>query len=172
MALNMAENSKIYILDTSAFISLESIGILDKVFHLFSVSTTDSVIKELEEFAKYDDKYGQMAKRILGKRSKFTIKSTKIIESIKFLEVTDNELYNLSLKDKLPLVTDETKFVHHVRDKIDVYFSPVFLIFLTKSEDLSKEKALELLEELRDIRNWRDNIIYLTIKDQLDNLDK
>ena len=167
----MAKNSKNYILDTSAFISLESINLLDKILHLFFVSTTNSVIKELEEFTRYDDKYGQIAKKVLGKKSKFTIKSAKIIESIKFLEVTDNEIYNLSLKDKFPLVTDETKFVHHTRDKIDVYFSPVFIILLTQSGHLSKEKALFLLEELRNIRNWRSNIIYLTIKNQLENLD-
>ena len=38
------------------------------------------------------------------------------------------------------------------------------------SKEVSKEKALELLEELRSIRNWRNNIIYLITKNQLEKL--
>ena len=117
----MAKSSKNYILDTSALISLESINILDEVSQSFSITTTNSVIKELEEFAKYDDRYGKIAKNILRIKSKFTIESCEITESIEFIESTDNELYNLSLKKRLPLVTDETKLVHHTRHKIEVY---------------------------------------------------
>ncbi|MBI2657251.1 hypothetical protein HYX08_00995 [Candidatus Woesearchaeota archaeon] len=166
----MAKSSENYILDTSALISLESINILERVLSLFSIITTNSAIKELEEFAKHDDKYGRIAKNILKHKSEFTIESCEIKESIKYVESTDNELYNLSLKKQLPLVTDETKLVHHTRHKIEVYFSPVFLILLLKSGHLSKEKALELLEELRNIRNWRNNIIYLITKNQLEKL--
>jgi len=189
MAWNMAKSSENYILDmsvnrkaisehaqksmifdTSAFISLESINILELVLSVFSIITTNSAIKELEEFAKHGDKYGRIAKNVLKHKSKFTIESCEITESIEYVESTDNELYNLSLKKKLPLVTDETKLVHHARHKIDVYFSPVFLILLLKSGHLSKQKALELLEELRNIRNWRNNMIYLITKNQLENL--
>lgn len=45
----MEKDSKNYILDTSAFISLESIGVLNKVLQVFSITTTNSAIKELEE---------------------------------------------------------------------------------------------------------------------------
>ena len=159
---------KSYIFDTSALISLESINILEQVLKLFSVTTTNSVIKELEEFAKYDDKYGKIAKNVLKLKSKFTIESCKVTESIKYLESTDNELYNLALKKKLPLVTDETKFVHHTRHKIEVYFTAVFLVMLTEAKYFTKKEALNKLEELRNIRNWRDNIIYLITSNQLE----
>src|SRR3989344_8188987 len=112
----MAKSSENYILDTSALISLESINILEQVLNLFSITTTNSLIKELEEFAKYDDKYGKIAKNILKLKGRFTIEFCEIKESIKYIESTDNELYNLALKKKLPLVTDETKFVHHARN--------------------------------------------------------
>src|SRR3989338_220061 len=166
----MAKSSKNYILDTSALISLESINILDEVSQSFSITTTNSVIKELEEFAKYDDRYGKIAKNILRIKSKFTIESCEITESIEFIESTDNELYNLSLKKRLPLVTDETKLVHHTRHKIDVYFTPVFLILLIESGYFTKKEALDKLETLRNIRNWRNNIIYLITKNQLEKL--
>ncbi len=166
----MAKNSENYILDTSTLISLESINILEQVLKLFSITTTNSVIKELEEFAKHDDKYGKIAKNILKLKNKFTIESCGIRESIKYIESTDNELYNLALKKELPLVTDETKFVHHTRDKIEVYFTTVFLVILTETKYFTKKEALNKLEELRNIRNWRDNIIYLITKNQLDKL--
>lgn len=170
MAWNMAKSSENYILDTSALISLESINILEQVLNLFSITTTNSVIKELEEFAKYEDKYGKIAKNILKLKNRFTIESCEIKESIKYIESTDNELYNLALKKKLPLVTDETKLVHHTRHKIEVYFTTVFLVLLTKADYFTKIEALHKLEELRNIRNWRDNIIYLITKNQLEQL--
>ncbi|MBI2559479.1 hypothetical protein HYW20_09215 [Candidatus Woesearchaeota archaeon] len=61
----MAKSSENYILDTSALISLESINFLEQVLVSFSVTTTNSVIMELEEFARYDDKYGEIAKNVL-----------------------------------------------------------------------------------------------------------
>ncbi|MEK6827944.1 MAG: hypothetical protein AABX78_01200 [Nanoarchaeota archaeon] len=166
----MAKSSENYILDTSALISLGSIDILEQVVGLFSITTTNSVIKELEEFAKYDGKYGKIAKNVLKLKSRFTMESCEIKESIKYIETTDNELYNLALKKKLPLVTDETKFVHHARNKIEVYFSPVFIILLLGAGQLTKKEAVDKLEKLRDIRSWGDNIIYLITKNQLENL--
>jgi hypothetical protein len=103
-------------------------------------------------------------------KTKYTIESCEIIESIKHVEPTDNELYNLSLKKRLPLVTDETKLVHHTRHKIEVYFSPVFLILLLKEKYFTKEEVLDKLEKLKEIRNWRNNIIYLITKNQLEKL--
>jgi len=103
-------------------------------------------------------------------KDRFTIESCAINESIKYIEMTDNELYNLSLKKKLPLVTDETKIVHHTRNRIEVYFTTIFLIMLVEVKYFTKEKALSKLEELRNIRNWRNNIIYLITKNQLEKL--
>ena len=62
-------SQKSWIFDTSALISLESINILGQVLKLFSITTTNSVIKELEEFAKHDDKYGKIAKNVLKLKS-------------------------------------------------------------------------------------------------------
>ena len=79
----MEKSSKSYILDTSAFISLESINILHEVINSFSIVTTNSVVEELQEFAIYDDKYGKIAKNVLKNKSKFVIKDCKITELIK-----------------------------------------------------------------------------------------
>ena len=168
----MAKSSKNYVFDTSALISLESINILDLVLHLFSITTTNSVIKELKEFATYDDKYGKIVKGILKMKTKYAIESCEVTESIKNIESTDNELYNLSLKMGLPLITDDTKLVHHTRNKIEVYFTSVFLILLTEAGYFTKKNALDKLKRLRNIRNWRNNIIYLSTKNELEKIDK
>ena len=161
-----------YVFDTSALISLGAIDIIDSVLKLARIVITSSVISELEEFAKYDDKFGKASKEVLKHKEKFIVKKAEVKESIKYIEETDNEVYNLAKELSSTLITDDIKFSRHIDRKINTQFSIFFLILLVSSGNLSKEKALELLEKLRDIRNWRSNLIYLTVKDQLGNLNK
>ena len=168
----MEESSekKEYIFDTSALISLGAIKLIDDVLKLARIVITASIIKELEEFAKYEDEYGKASKEVLKYKDKFIVKKTEIKESIEYIQITDNELYNLAKRQSSTLITDDVKFSRHVDGKIDTQFSTFFLTLLVSSKYLSKEKALELLEKLRNIRNWRDNIIYLITKNQLEKL--
>ncbi len=70
----MEKNSKSsFVVDTSAFISLESVNLLEKVCELFNIITISSVIKELETFSEHADKYGLVAERILGCKDKFEL---------------------------------------------------------------------------------------------------
>ena len=168
----MEESSekKEYIFDTSALISLGVIKLMDDVLKLARIVITTSIIKELEEFAKYEDEYGKASKEVLKYKDKFIVKKTEIKESIDYIQITDNELYNLAKRQTSTLITDDVKFSRHVDGKIYTQFSTFFLTLLVSSRYLSKEKALELLEKLRYIRNWRNNIIYLITKNQLENL--
>ena len=168
----MEENSERseYIFDTSALISLGAVKVIDNVLKLTKIIITLSIIKELEEFAKHGDKYGKASEEVLKYRDKFIVKKVEIKESIQYIEKTDNELYNLAKKQSSTLITDDIKFSHHVDGKIETQFSTFFLTLLVSSKHLSKKKALELLEELRNIRNWKDNIIYLITKNQLELL--
>ena len=169
----MEENSEKseYIFDTSALISLGAVKVIDNVLKLTKVVITPSIIKELEEFAKHDDKYGKAGKEVLKYRDKFIVKKSGSNESIRYIEKNDIELYNLAKKQTSTLITDDIKFSRHVDGKIETQFSTFFLTLLVSSKHLSKEKALELLEELRNIRNWRNNIIYLLTKNQLEKLE-
>jgi len=170
--LKLEENSEKseYIFDTSALISLGTVKVIDNVLKLTKIVITLSIIKELEEFAKHDDNYGKASKEVLKYKDKLIVKKAEIKESIEYIQTTDNELYNLSKTLSCTLITDDIKFSRHVDGKIETQFSTFFLTLLVSSKHLSKEKALELLEKLRDIRNWRDNIIYLTTKDELEKL--
>ena len=159
-----------YVFDTSALISLGAIKVMDEILKLAEIVITLSIIKELEEFTKHDDEYGKASKEVLKYKDKFIVKKTEIKESIGYIQTTDNELYNLSKILSRTLITDDIKFSRHIYGKIDTKFSTFFLTLLVSSRCLSKQKALELLEKLRRIRNWRDNIIYLITKNQLEML--
>lgn len=159
-----------FIFDTSALISFGAIKIIDNVLLLARIVVTSSVINELEEFAKYDDEYGNTSKEVLKYKEKFVVKKVEIKESIKYIHKTDNELYNLAKKLSSTLITNDIKFLRHIGGKIDAQFSTFFLTSLVSSKHLSKEEALELLEKLREARNWKGNIIYLNTKNQLDQI--
>ena len=143
---------------------------MDDVLKLAGIVIIASIIKELEEFAKHEDEYGKVSKEVLKYKDKFIVKKTKIKEAIEYIQPTDNELYNLAKKQSSTLITDDIKFSRHVDGKIETQFSTFFLTLLVSSKYLSKDKALELLEKLRNIRNWRDNIIYLITKNQLERI--
>jgi len=159
-----------FVFDTSALISLGSIKIIDDVLKIAEIIITPSVVKELQDFAKFNDAYGKASKEVLKYKTNFCIEQTHIKEDITFIGKTDNELYNLGKQKSLTIITDDIKFARHVNNKIDVQFSTFFLTALIEFGYLSKKKALNLLETLRDTRNWKNNIIYLTTKKILDNL--
>lgn len=57
-----------------------------------------------------------------------------------------------------------------MRDKISVYFSTFFLVAFVTAGVLSKEEGLEKLERLRERRSWKNNIIYLVTKEELERI--
>jgi len=160
-----------FIFDTSAFLSLESIYLLDNVLDLFSIITTHSVIRELEDFARYKDHLGLTASRVLSKRNKFSTKDTIITQNLDYVSLTDETLFNLSLKEDVPLITDDLKLLRHTTDKIKRTFSTYFLTNFVYASIISKNEALEKLELMSKTRNWRNNIIYLSTKEELNNLE-
>lgn len=107
-----------FVFDTAAFLTLESVHLLEQVLKSFYIVTTPSVIGELEEFAWYDDKLGNIAKRTLKLNHLFVIEETPINDKLSHVSITDEEVYNLSLSKNIPLITDDTKLIYHAREKI------------------------------------------------------
>ena len=159
-----------FIFDTSALISIEIVGLLEELNKLVNIIITGSVIEELENFSRFDDAYGNTSKKILKYKDKFIVKKAVISKRIQFIENTDNELFNLALKEKLILITDDVKMSYHAGKHIETYFSTFFLGLFISMNILSKKEAVEKLEKLRDLRSWNNNIIYLTTKKELETL--
>jgi|TARA_Y100000294_G_scaffold174259_1_gene191973 predicted PilT family ATPase len=67
--MERSSEKKRYIFDTSALISLGIIKLIDNVSKIAEIIITPSVIKELEEFAKFDDKYGKVSKEVLKQQN-------------------------------------------------------------------------------------------------------
>lgn len=173
MEKDLEENSKDkFLFDTSAFLSLESIDLLILVIKMFLVATTISVLKELEDFAQHEDVLGIIAKMVLLKKDRFIFKEVVVTERINFVSPADEELFNLSLKENITLITDDLKLLRHTTGKIKRAFSTYFLTDFVHAGILTKEEALAKLEEMRNIRNWQDNIIYLSTREILENIEK
>ena len=81
-----------FILDTSAFISLESVYLLDTVLKNFKISTSPRAFDEVNNFAIYYDELGKAAQRVLEKQQKITIEKTEIKKELIFVSQTDNEI--------------------------------------------------------------------------------
>lgn len=159
-----------YVFDTSALISLGVAGLVKDVLEIVDVVVSNSVIEELEEFTRYDDEYGKVSKELLKFKEKFIFGDVRIRENISFIEKTDNELYNIAKNKSLVLITDDIKFARHVGGKIDVQFSTYFIMALVMVGKLKKEEAFRILDNLRAIRGWGENIIYLTARNELEKI--
>ena len=165
--LNKSSNETDFILDTSAFLSLESVYLLEKVLNTFPTITTFAVIHELNDFSEYNDELGRIAQRVLKLKHLFNLEESQIKHKLDHVSATDEELFNLASSQNIPLLTDDTKLVHHTKGKIVRAFSTVFLKIFVDAELLTKAEALEKLETMRHIRNWQENIIYISTKEEL-----
>lgn len=94
-----------FVIDTSALISLGSVGLFSLVLEYFDLIATPLVIREVEQFLGYGDELGRVAKGLLEDKDKIAVMDAKVERRLEFLEEADNELYYLSLREGLPLVT-------------------------------------------------------------------
>ncbi|MEW6617846.1 MAG: hypothetical protein AB1422_00595 [bacterium] len=156
-----------FIIDTSALISLGLIEMIEPVLSIAEIVVPKGVIGELEDFTRYEDRLGRIAKKILTYQENFIIEEVRLKENIRYLDPVDNECYNLARDKELPLITDDLKAIKRIGDKILTYYSTFFLITLFLLSLLNYDDVLELIEKLRTERNWRENVIYTETKQEI-----
>lgn len=159
-----------FIFDTSAFISLESVCLLDAILQHFQIITSPGAFAELGDFALHEDELGQTAQRVLGKKQKIMIEEPKMKEELAYVSSTDNQVFNLAIDKNCMLITDDIKLSRHADRKIQTEFSTFFLPIFIALGLLTKNEALQKLEEMRSVRNWQDNIIYLSAREELNKI--
>lgn len=159
-----------FVFDTSAFLSLESISILDIALKNFSIVTSNFVFHELGDFAAYNDTLGRIAQQVLNQKDKIAVEKPFIKEHLGFVSETDNGIFNIALSKDIALITDDIKLARHCVGKIDTEFSTFFLLAFVDAGLLTKTESLQKLEKMRNIRNWQDNIIYISTKEELDTM--
>ncbi|MUV85153.1 hypothetical protein GJ631_00790 [Natronomonas sp. CBA1123] len=153
--------------DTSALISLASIGILDICLTEFETHTTDTVRQELEETSEYEDSHANAADTVLESidrkaihqvNSEFT--SSRVDKGEGSCAVLTNEL-----KAEF-LITDDLRALPELQTLTDaqVAISPIVLKALVKRGELEHDGAVSKLEQLADARDWLGAPIYRRAK--------
>lgn len=159
--------------DTSALISIASIDLLDTLLAEFEIHTTETVVRELEETAEYEDPHGEAAAAVLNQISEITIHSTETVQTrssrIDAGEASTIELVNKKKTDFL--ITDDLRALPELQPVVNcrVAISPIVLKALVKKELLTRDQALSKVDRLAHQRDWLGAPIYRRARNLFEN---
>jgi predicted nucleic acid-binding protein len=149
--------------DTSALISLASVGLLEAVLVEYHVHTAGVVVNELEETADYEDRHADAAATGLDHRDRFTSHEVDTEFTSSRVDRGEGDCALLTRElDAEFLVTDDLRALPELRNvsSARVAISPVLLRALVKRDRLEEREARETLEELAANRDWLGAPIY------------
>ena len=152
------------IVDTSAFISLASVELLEEVLNEYDVHTTNKVLEELESTSDYEDIHGEAAENVVNHTSNFQIHELET-EGFESSRVDAGEYSCIVLAAKLDsefVLTDDFRALPELKSLADcrVAISPIMLKALVKRGEISGKEARRKLDELAENRNWLGSPIY------------
>lgn len=149
--------------DTSALASVATTDLLDTVLSEFDVHTTQSVIAELNETARYDDAHGTAVSAVLSQRNRLTVHEIdKPIESARIDPGEGSCAVSANDLDAPFLLTDDLRALPELENATtaQVAISPLLFRALVKRGVLTNEEARERLETLAETRDWLGAPIY------------
>ena len=144
--------------DTSALISLGHTNLIDKILESYKPIVTSSVISELKEIAIRDDPDGESAKKWLRVKRKFQV------ENVKKQIPTENELFDISIRRKLPLVSDDIKAIRKYQKKCKCLFSVHVVYSLFYKGEISRAQGILAIQKMKRERSWKENAISIAAK--------
>ncbi len=144
--------------DTSALVSLGHTDLIDMIMENYSIIITEKILTELKEIAKYKDKDGEAAKIWIQ-----NINDLKIMDC-KRQKAGEDELFNLCMKENIPMVIDDIKATKKFDAKIEWIFSVHIVFLLYYKKIISEEKAIFSIEKMISERSWKNNIISIAGK--------
>lgn len=144
--------------DTSALVSLGHTDLFEFIVENYNIVVTESILRELEEIARFEDEDGNAAQKWLQRSSKLDLRET---EKKRFGE---DEVFEICKNEDIPVVTDDIRAIKRFEDKIDCFFSVHVVYLLYKRGLISKERAILSVEKMRTERDWRTNLISVTAK--------
>lgn len=152
------------VMDTSAFLSLASVKILDTVLEEYEVHTTETVLEELEQTAEYEDLHAKAAQRVIELSSRFQVHDVKT-EDFESSRIDRGEYSCVVLADQFKtefILTDDFRALPELKSLVDcqVAISPIMLKALVKKDRITEEEAKEKLDNLAENRNWIGSPIY------------
>lgn len=147
------------VLDTSAFVSLGTGGVLGTVIAEFDVLTTETVLDELQETAAYDDTHARAAASVLDARDEFR----SIVVDADELTTSRIDAGEASCvvavqeTDSAFLVTDDYRALPELQPLVDdaeVALSPVVLRALLERDAIDHEEATDIFDRMAEARDW------------------
>lgn len=155
--------SGVLVADTSALVSLATVGLLDTLLSEFDIATTETVVAELEDTASYDDRHGHAAGVVLHNLDRLTVHGVE--EGFESSRVDAGEGSCATLANDLDaafLLTDDLRALPELQRLVDarVALSPIVLRALVERGVLERKAALEKLEQLGGHRGWLGAPIY------------
>lgn len=152
------------VVDTSALISLAVGDALDPVLAEYDVITTQTVWKELEATADYDDRHGDGAATVLASEDAFSIIETQA-EAFETSRIDAGEASCVAAtrtRDTPFLVTDDYRALPELQELVDaeVVLSPIVLRALVKRGTWSEQRAQTAFEKIAEGRDWLGAPIY------------
>lgn len=158
--------------DTSSLISLATTDILPILLEEFDIHTTETVIQELEETQTYDDLHAEAADTVLNHVDQITVHK---MDNAEFYSsrVDRGEGSCALLTKQLDtdfLITDDLHALPELQTVADskVAISPIVLKALAQRGTLTREEAVEKLDQLADNRDWLGAPIYQRAKNLFD----
>lgn len=160
------------ILDTTAFVSLSILEILEKVIEKYSVHTTEEVVSELEEIAEEQDYLAEAAKEVLQNKEAVNIHQTGF-DRFQTSRIDSGEASCLALTREIDadfLLTDDLQAMAEIRklSSSEVAISSMMLQAMVENNFLLKKEALNRLDKLAEKRGWMKTPIYQRAKSQLE----
>lgn len=145
--------------DTGALLSLACSAYFELIMKEYALITTPAVIKELGEFAQYNDFLGKKAEMIL--RADIPVQQPKIPENID-VSAAEREVFALARELKIIPLTDDMQAARSVYERMKVRSRPSFylLLLLYKKKKLTKEEVISDMNSVLRYRNWLSGALW------------
>lgn len=161
--------------DTSALISLATANCLDLALTEFDIHTTATVQSELETTADYTDSHGEAARRVLDRLDRLTVHAIDE-RPVETSRIDSGEGSCVRLATRLEadfLITDDLRALPELQHATEaqVAISPIVLKALVNRGVLTRDDAMQRLDQLAETRDWLGAPIYRRAEQLFDDLE-
>lgn len=158
----------LYVIDTSALVSLGISRVFDELTKRLELHTSEIVVEELDEMTTYDDTFAEAAGRALSETQEARNIEVHPVDSRERrlhprLDRGESSCINvLKQLNADYLVTDDHRASGALEDYVGekIVFSPILLKALTIKGIITDSEAVEELRAIAEDRNWYDSPLF------------